>query len=663
MKLNQKITLVSVAALMTLTPALGTISSSTPVVQAAKTSQKNTIKLVKKEYGGVQLYSAQGTARNKTAKSGATLKIYGTPVLLNGPKLYDISSTNTFPQIRIIKGTSYYWLGDNGYIRTHNIGSSTRDGKLKAMFNSYIYDKNGKRLKSYRGGSALIKRNTSVQVKGQAYRYNPHYYYNVGNGNYVRVSDVAEVNGKGVMILNYNSAIYNKYGKRIKGKKTLKKGMPINYSGKIEVSDNKADFYYIKYDQNKRSYYSLSHKVIKGEWYYSIGKGQYIKAYNVSHINGEIMYTSKPTYVVPNSDMHVLNKDLQTTDKVVRAGKKVKVDGATVNGQGDNAELYYRLAGKDEYLWWGDDSEYPEDAQTEGFFKIRFLIGDESNYNDLYNSYITFKKDYEKTTPLYMANGQQRNLDGYLYVAEDGNQSAEQNFDINGAWYIWNAKENKAELYYHLTNQWQPVAGKAAGKYQYSRKTIHLGDSFVKASDVDTHGLSVKTLNTASEAEAQAKQTLTASQKNELESKISDASNIKNSDKYRLANANKRANYDGVVSDAENALKDSKTTAFEASVLLWNLDQAQSALDGAKVKVKDVDNLTVNEANQVLQVMRNANGKLDTSDTVSIYQHWAHKDGYYPSYNWVSSKKSVFMLTRSGHKNQILDVKDYATEK
>lgn len=114
MKLNQKITLVSVAALMTLTPALGTISSSTPVVQAAKTSQKNTIKLVKKEYGGVQLYSAQGTARNKTAKSGATLKIYGTPVLLNGPKLYDVSSTNTFPQIRIIKGTSYYWLGDNG---------------------------------------------------------------------------------------------------------------------------------------------------------------------------------------------------------------------------------------------------------------------------------------------------------------------------------------------------------------------------------------------------------------------------------------------------------------------------------------------------------------------------------------------------------------------
>lgn len=583
--------------------------------------------------------------------------------MIKGAKFYDTSSTDRFPQIQIIDGVKYYWLGDNGYIKVHNVGSSTRNGKLNVMYNSYIYDKNGKRLKRYRGGSALIKKNTGIQVKGAAYSYDPHYYYNVGNGNYVRVGDVAQLNGKGIMVLNYNSAIYNKKGKKVKGTKIIKAGQPVNYVGKIETSDKNADFYYVKYNKNQPSYYSLSHKVINGEWYYSIGKGQYIKAYNVGHINGEVMFTSKLTYVVPNSDMFVLNKDLESTDKVVRAGQKVKVDGAVVNGQGDNAELYYRLAGKDEYLWWGDDSEYPEAAQTEGFFTVRFLLNDDSDYEDLYNSYITFKNNYRKTTPLYTANGQQRNLDGYLYVAENGNQSSEQNFDINGAWYIWNTKENKAELYYHLTNQWQPVAGKVAGKYEYSRKIIYIGDSFVKANAVDIHGLTVKTFNTVSESETQAKQMMNATQKSELESKISNASTIKKSDKYRLSNANKRTNYDGAVSDIEAALKNNKTTVLEANILAWNLDQALSALDGAKVKVRDINNLTSNEAGRVLQVMRAANEKLGTYDTVSIYQHWAHKDGYYPSYSWTSSQKSVFMLVRSGHKNQILNVKDYATEK
>lgn len=175
--------------------------------------------------------------------------------------------------------------------------------------------------------------------------------------------------------------------------------------------------------------------------------------------------------------------------------------------------------------------------------------------------------------------------------------------------------------------------------------------------------MKVKTLNTASEARTQAQQTMTASQRNELKNSISNATTLKHSDKYRLSDANKRTNYDGAVNDIETALKDNKTTAFEANVLSWNLKQAQSALNGAKVKVKNINDLTVNEAGQVLQVMRNANEKFDTYDTVSIYQHWAHKNGYYPSYSWTSSKKSVFMLSRSGHKNQILNVKDYATEK
>lgn len=51
------------------------------------------------------------------------------------------------------------------------------------------------------------------------------------------------------------------------------------------------------------------------------------------------------------------------------------------------------------------------------------------------------------------------------------------------------------------------------------------------------------------------------------------------------------------------------------------------------------------------------------SHSVNIYQHWAHKDGYYPTYRWNSSKVSVFMLSQQGKKNRILNVSDFATEK
>ena len=74
MNLHHKITLVSVAALMALTPALSTVNTISPTVQAAKTPQKNTIKLVKKEYDGIQLYNAKGIIKNKTAYSWTSNK-------------------------------------------------------------------------------------------------------------------------------------------------------------------------------------------------------------------------------------------------------------------------------------------------------------------------------------------------------------------------------------------------------------------------------------------------------------------------------------------------------------------------------------------------------------------------------------------------------------
>lgn len=70
MNLKYKVTLISAATLMLFTPAMGIINDSTPIVQAARKSQKDTIKLVIKDYGNVQLYSAMELLRTRLSNQG-----------------------------------------------------------------------------------------------------------------------------------------------------------------------------------------------------------------------------------------------------------------------------------------------------------------------------------------------------------------------------------------------------------------------------------------------------------------------------------------------------------------------------------------------------------------------------------------------------------------
>lgn len=666
MKLNKKITLLSVAALMTITPLIAVGSKNVPTVLAAsRKTQKNTIKLRPSTYSDdrVQLYTRTGAqySGNRTLKPGSTVHIYGQPIMIKGPKI-DVNAGEGFVPTRIIKGQTYCWLGDNGYIKSHNVSGGDNQGNLNVLFNSYIYDKNGKKLKSYRGHSAFVKKNTEIKALEKNYTYNPAMYYNIGHNLYVKASDVARANGRGIMRIGYNSYLYNKNGKRIKGQKKLAKGSVVSYKGKIiPANDDKTAFYF--YNGTHSKAHQLKSKTIKGQKYYSLGNGRYINAANVDMINGNYVYTNRPTYVVPLSDMYVLNDKLENTDQVVRRGQKVKVDGAITNGDGDNDELYYRLAGsKNKFLWWGDDSEYPDNTFNQGFYNIRFNMEPSSTLIDLTHSYINFKN--YKSTPLYTVNGTKRNLQQkYLYIPSDSNQSADQNYDVDSKWYIYSKATKQTALYYHLRNRVFNVANPHPAKGEQYESMQDVGDSFVKATDVNLNGVKIPTMNTAAEAKSQADAVATASQKDKLNTYISNAAKVRATEKYRLTTKANRDNYDGAIKDAQNAVKDNNATVFEVDELNWLLNKTQKALDGAKVKVNDINNLTANEAARVQKVMANANSSLPGFLDIAIYQHWAHKAGYYSAASWTSSQKSVFMLQRRGQKNQILNVKDYATEK
>lgn len=652
-KFSKRVFFVSTIALASLAPAINKEVTSNSFVQAVTNNQaKGILKIQSPEF--VNLYNKNGDYYRGSRKVTSTMKYYGDPITDKNP-------TYLTPVQVIIDGVFYYSLGDGGYLKVHNATIGNTDATLVANYNSYIYNKNGKRLKKYRGiNNFILKKGQKIKIAGKNKKDFPQVYYSVGQGAYVNAANIAQLNGKDVMHLGYNSYVYDKNGKRVKTNKTLLKGDLVSYRGKVSAATDKSTFYFFASKTSNKKQKLVSY-LIKGQEYYSIGKNRYIKALNVDAINGNVVYTTQPTYVTPRSDIFILNKDLEPTNKIAYHNKKLKIEEAVVKGSGDLAQVFYKLMGKNEFINAGDLSSYDEALPgSYSDLPARFLLSTEKNYDTLYRSLILFKND--KSTPLYDIRGNQIKLDGkYLEKEPEGNHLPEEVYDVNSGWYIWNEKDKKAELYYHLSNSEFSVFAPTSDSL-YTHKTQNIPNAFVKASDIDFKGVKVKILN--SEAQAKNDTTLaTADQKKELEVKISNSAKVTTSLKYKLSSKNKRENYDNAVQEIKQAVESNKTSVLEVKELTWYLENSESELDGAKVKVRDINNLTGTEAGKILKVMINANSSLEGFTSVNFYQHWEHKNGYYPSYYWKNSKDTVFMLSRDGHKNEILNVADYATEK
>lgn len=324
-------------------------------------------------------------------------------------------------------------------------------------------------------------------------------YYYVGSGAYVKAKDVSQVAGKNVMFLKTNTYVYNKKGQRIKKQGTLRQGTLVTYGGSVKAASSSDDFFFYPSESSNKDPQALKQYKIKEKVYHALGGGRYVKALNVSKINGQYVFTKQPTYVVPRADMYVLNKDLKETSKVVRAGSKVKIDMVLTADNSTDPQLYVRLAGtKDQFLYWTDAGEYPN--EEEGSFSFRFFMDDNHNFDEETQSFITFNKGVEKITPLYNDQGQLINLGGkYLQKQAQGNFLPEKNYNVDYARYIWLPSEKKAELFYHLIDTSFSMRDPNS-KYEYTTVKQNVGSVYVKASDVSLHGLKIKTQNTAEEA-------------------------------------------------------------------------------------------------------------------------------------------------------------------
>ncbi|NRO63979.1 hypothetical protein IMAU40088_00647 [Lactobacillus helveticus] len=407
-----------------------------------------------------------------------------------------------------------------------------------------------------------------------------------------------QISQKDKLKLNHNAYIYNKQGKHTK--KLLRKGALVKYQGKISQNDFADNLYFYQNYSNTHRY-QLTITKIKGTDYFKIGKNQYVKAANVDAIDGNKLLFNQTTVTVKTKTPQLFkasrNRAL-TTGKYYKKGQKLVVDqlgGIDVLANGfPNA---YHIKGTDYYIWARDVTARQN--------------MDSINYAERNGMVVLAKKD---KIPFYSFTGQNITPNNFAWMRSQG-------LRINGAIYLWNEQENKAELYYHVVDRYQKMANlKTSPGFPEVVKinTVNIGDAFVKVSDVTfANGLHLKPINSASQAEDNAKIAMSESEELDLKDLINKHAVVQGSIKYKLSSFYKRYNYDQAIDEARSALDKGTISATQAQYLIWNIKTAQDELDGAKVKVGNLNKLTQDERLAIELLVSNIYSK--ETDTESLY--------------------------------------------
>lgn len=511
MKLSHKLVMVSAAALMSVAPLLDTAENVNTVQAAPKktTSKKaanNKITLVRNAYvydkNGKRLDKYMGSAKNTTIAKGVT-----------------VTSTGT----KTINGVKYYDLGGGAYIKAVNVdgkaasstSSLSKGTKAKFVSNSYIYDKNGKRISKYQGKSKFVKGDSVTTYGIQTINGKKYYQLDKKGTAFVRtvnidgkttsnqessVSNDAESTKKYDYSLKKNAYIYDKNGKRInkyQGKSKLLKGAAIDVYG-IET--------------------------IKGKDYYQLDKKgtAFVKASNVTR-------TVKATSITMKKNAYIYNGNGDTKKKTVKKGKTVKATEARYIG----TKLYYKIS----------DNQFVKAANVGKISGPELEpVNEPDGAATVDTGDNTVDPNVTKVTtinvaPLYNIKGQPDNVRAF---------GAGQSQQVSELRYIATSATATPELFYKLSS----------------------GRGYLKKSDVAVSGKILTPVNTPEQARADVT-VATAADKTKLLQDINEA---------------------------------------DAAIV-----SAKAKLDGKRVAVANMTNLTSDEMAAIIKVVANANNVAESS--------------------------------------------------
>ena len=555
MKLSHKLVMVSAAALMSVAPLLGTAENVNTVQAAPKktTSKKaasNKITLVRNAYvydkNGKRLDKYMGSAKYTTIAKGVT-----------------VTSTGT----KTINGVKYYDLGGGAYIKAVNVdgkaasstSSLSKGTKAKFVSNSYIYDKNGKRISKYQGKSKFVKGDSVTTYGIQTINGKKYYQLDKKGTAFVRtvnidgkttsnqessVSNDAESTKKYDYSLKKNAYIYDNNGKRInkyQGKSKLLKGAAIDVYG-IET--------------------------IKGKDYYQLDKKgtAFVKASNVTR-------TVKATSITMKKNAYIYNGNGDTKKKTVKKGKTVKATEARYIG----TKLYYKIS----------DNQFVKAANVGKISGPELEPVNEPDGaatvdtgDDTVDPNVT-KVTTINVAPLYNIKGQPDNVRAF------GEGQSQQVSELR---YIATSATATPELFYKLSS----------------------GRGYLKASDVAVSGKILTPVNTQEQAREDVT-VATAANKAKLLQDINEATSVKNSEAYKLASSDVKAAYDKAISDGTTVNNDATATIAQVNEADAAIVSAKAKLDGKRVAVANMTNLTSDEMAAIIKVVANANNVAESS--------------------------------------------------
>lgn len=520
MKLSHKLIMVSAAALMSVSPLLNTTqnvnaaTASTKKTTTKKTSSKKTT--TKKSASTKKTTSTKKSTSKKTTKKAAS------------------SKTTT--------------------------SKKTTSNTIKLTHNAYVYDKNGKRLKTYMGSAkyTTIAKGVTVNSNGTK-TINGVLYYSLGGGAYIKAANVdgkvatssstKKTSSKNTSSnkpstdesedststkLIHNAYVYDVNGKRIKkyeGKSKLTKGTEIDTYGTVNI---------------------------KGKKYYQLDEEgtAFVKAGNVD----------RPTTITLKKNAYIYNSEGKTKKKLVKKGKTVKTTEARYIG----TKLYYKI-GDDQFVKAANvgkvkGEELDPINEPDGAATVE--VPDTEDVNST-------KVITKGVVSLYDIKGQK-----YANRIFDAGVSQQ----VSELRYIATSVNSTPQLFYKLAS----------------------GRGYLKQDEVTVDGKILNAVNTQEQAKADVTVATTAD-KAKLTQSINEAASVKASEIYKLSSSTAKAAYDKAITDGAIVNNNASATIGQVNEAESAITSAKAKLNGAKIAVANLNSLTPDEVTAIVRAVANAN--------------------------------------------------------
>lgn len=456
--------------------------------------------------------------------------------------------------------------------------SKASSNNITLARNAYVYDKNGKRLDKYMGSAkyTTIAKGVTVKSNGTT-KINGVLYYSLGNNAYIKAANVVGGANASLSSKTTTSTKKSTTSKTTSTKKTSTKKDSNMDAIKVKLIHNA----YV-YDQNGKRIKKYNGKT-------KLTKGTTVNSYGTDTINGKDYYqlnaagtafvkasnvdsTSSVT-ITMKKNAYIYDGNGDTEKKTVKKGKKVKATEARYIG----TKLYYKI-GDDQFVKAAnvgkvssklDPVNEPDGSAT--------VDDNSSDYTNLNASIVTTTK----VAPLYDIKGQADSTRSF---------GAGQKQQVSELRYIATSANSTPELFYKLAS----------------------GRGYLKATDVTYSGKTLIPVNTPEQALTEVT-VATAADKAKLTPCIDEANAIKNTDAYKLASSSAKSAYDKAITDATAVNNNASATVAQVNEAIANITSAKAKLDGKKVTVANLSNLTPDEVSAIVKLVASVNNVPENS--------------------------------------------------